>query len=683
MTSSIKYRPHIDGLRALAVLSVVIYHVIPSALPGGFLGVDIFFVISGYLITLIVLRELSSGTFRFADFYARRIRRLFPALATVLFATIAFGAFSLFADEYERLGKYASAAIVFLLNFRLMDEVGYFDVASDTKPLLHLWSLSVEEQFYLVWPALLVLLKRLRISIGWTVVVLIAGSFFFAVDLGARDVDALYFHPFARFWELLFGASLAYVHHRAGTHAFPTSLDRPVVHDALSVMGLAAIFVALLLWDKSTVHPGGFAIVPLLGVVALIASGHDALGNRLLALRPLVWVGLISYPLYLWHWPVLSYIRIVESGTPSPALLWGGAGLSVMLAAITYRFIEQPLRAPELKQSALIGLTGALAALLVASRVVVASDGLPDRSAVRYVKAAEAQLKREPRQDHSCSARFPAGNAPVYCRQENPGDRMIAIVGDSHAHVLFPGIATMAAERGFGTLLLANSGCPPFDGAVTGRNADEKERCANSIETIPGALVRDPRIESIFIASRGPQYIDGNGFGPAEATYNYPPISSRAGKDTPGNPAPAVVFRDGLARSVMRFHERGIPVAYILQVPELGVPARDCLRRPLTLMARNLGCEVARDVYRERMRDYRSLIDDLRASHPFLTVIDPESLFCDTAVCSGYRDGQLLYADDNHLSVLGSKRVAPVILDALLLGPSSRVLPANRAEALP
>ena len=375
--STLKYRADIDGLRALAVLSVVIYHVNPQSIPGGFLGVDIFFVISGYLISLIVFREQASGTFIFADFYARRIRRIFPALAVVLLATIVFGAFALFADEYHRLGKHASSAIAFLLNFQLMNEAGYFDVASGSKPLLHLWSLSVEEQFYLVWPALLIVIGRLRWRIGVVIGILIVGSFAFAIHLASRNLNALYFHPLARFWELLLGAALAYYHHRFGINAFPTRTDQQWIRHLLSCVGLVAIFSALFLFNDKAPHPSTLTLIPLLGVVLLIAGGGSTVAGRFLALKPIVWIGLISYPLYLWHWPLLSYIGIMESGAPAKALLWVGAGAAVLLAALTYRFIEQPLRHPRRVRPALVGLGSAMVVLLSASVSVVAFDGLP------------------------------------------------------------------------------------------------------------------------------------------------------------------------------------------------------------------------------------------------------------------------------------------------------------------
>ncbi|WP_188707683.1 acyltransferase family protein [Polaromonas eurypsychrophila] len=666
--SALKYRSDIDGLRALAVLSVVIYHVSPQSLPGGFLGVDIFFVISGYLISLIVFREQAAGTFSFADFYARRIRRIFPALAVVLLATVVFGAFSLFADEYRRLGIHAASAIVFLLNFQLMGEAGYFDVASDSKPLLHLWSLSVEEQFYLVWPALLVVLGRVRWRIGLVIGILIVGSFGFAIYLANKHLDAFYFHPLARFWELLLGAALAYCHNRFGINALPTRIDQPWMRHLLSFTGLGAIFFALFMFDGRAPHPSGLTLIPLLGTVFLMASGGSAVAGRLLALKPIVWIGLISYPLYLWHWPLLTYIRVMESGTPARGLLWIGAGAAVLLAGLTYRFIEQPLRHPSRARPALAILVSTMIVLFVASLSVVASEGLPGRTSVGYVKAAEAQIKREPASDEACKNLFAAGSAPVYCRLHNSGKQMIGLIGDSHAHVLFPGVSELAGKQGYGTLLLANSGCPPLLGAVTGRNAAERQSCAQSIETIVKAVLSDKRIVTVVIASRGPQYLTGAGFGPAEANYSYPPITTEPLPTKQSQLTPGKIFADGLLNTSLQLHQRGIRVSYLLQVPELGVPARNCLGRPLVLTPQTNMCTVEYEVYRDRMQSYRDQVLGLAQTAPYMRIINVEQALCIENKCSGFIGNQLLYADDNHLSVIGSKRVAPIIIKAAIEG---------------
>jgi hypothetical protein len=406
--------------------------------------------------------------------------------------------------------------------------------------------------------------------------------------------------------------------------------------------------------------------------VALIASGPGALANRFLAFQPMVWVGRISYPLYLWHWPILSYVRIAESGSPAQWVLWCGAALAVVLAWFTYRWVELPLQRANSKSRVTICLVGAMGVLLIVSIVIAKYGGLPSRSSLQYLKNYESQMIRSPRQDGSCTGLYKGGIAPVYCRQHNPGARMIGLIGDSHAHALFAGVSELAAKQGYGTLLLANSGCPPLLGTVTGRNAGERQQCAENIEKIINTLRNDQRIAGVIIASRGPQYLTGLGFGPVEAKHNYPPITTLPSLAKAGAPDPVQIFVDGLMNTATQLHQRGVRVSYLLQVPELGVPAKDCLGRPLTLLARANQCTVKYEDYQRRMQPYRTQVLGLVTRAPFLEILDAEHIFCSAAGCSGFIDNQLLYADDNHLSEAGSKRVAPVILKAAREGVYGR-----------
>lgn len=641
-------------------------------MPGGFLGVDVFFVISGYLISLILYRQQAAGTFSVAEFYRRRGRRLFPALTLVLLTTVVFGYFALTADEYRRLSQHAVAAIVFALNLRLLGEAGYFDVVTYSKPLMHLWSLSVEEQFYLVWPLLLLVLARRRASIGRSLAVLGLLSICFAVWLSDTHPDAAYYHPLTRFWELLIGAAVARLHFVSGQTALPGRLGQPMARAMLSFAGLLLVASAMLFFGHGADHPGLVTLWPLSGAAILLCAGPQALANRWLAAPPLVWVGLISYPLYLWHWPMLSYVRIMESGSPDEMALWIAAGLALVAAWLTYRFVELPFRHGSQKPRGLRGLLASMGLLALISSAIAAANGLPGRPALDAARSLAKELVRTPAHDPACVGRFPAGAAPVYCRQSGTGERMVALIGDSHAHVLFEGVAELAAKRGLGTLLLANSGCPPFLGAVMGRNSTERQQCARSIDRIVDSVAGDSRIVSVVLVSRGPQYLDGTGFGPVEASYNYPPITTEPPQTGPKAQTPAEIFAQGLANTAKRFHDRGILVSYVLQVPELGVPAKDCLGRPLTLSVRGDLCVVSYEAYHRRMKAYRSLMQALALGHPYLRLVDLEPFFCDPARCAAMRGKQLLYADDNHLSVTGSRLVAPMVLQQAFAGLGSQ-----------
>lgn len=294
------YRPDIDGLRALAVLAVVIYHAFPAALPGGFCGVDIFFVISGYLISGILFKSLAQDNFSFIEFYSRRIRRIFPALIVVLFLTLFLGYFYLLSDEFEQLGKHVAASCVFIQNIVFLKESGYFDTSADLKPLLHLWSLAVEEQFYIFFPPLLILIWRKKTSITWIFTSLIALSFIANIVISVKDSASDFFLAPYRCWELLAGSLLAWQHFSKGSG---TRLG-----NIYSTFGVLLITFSLIWLDKTNPYPGWRAVFPVTGAVLLIAAGPSSIINRwLLSNQISIWIGLISYPLYLFHWPFFIF----------------------------------------------------------------------------------------------------------------------------------------------------------------------------------------------------------------------------------------------------------------------------------------------------------------------------------------------------------------------------------------
>ena len=369
------YRSDIDGLRAVAVLSVVLFHAFPEILPGGFTGVDVFFVISGFLISTILYSNLATGRFSIADFYGRRIRRIFPALILVMASCYALGWFVLLPDEYAQLGKHIAGGAGFVQNFVLWNESGYFDNAADTKPLLHLWSLGIEEQFYIVWPILLWIGYRLRLNL-LSLTLLIAIISFVLNIRGinvTKDLTATFYSPQTRFWELLIGATAAYLtlYPSAKLKAFVAqaiagaksafvaivwnkdkqqalhSVAAGAVNNAnlYSIAGLLILLLGMALVNKHSAFPGWWALMPTLGSVLLIIAGPRAIINRtLLSNKVMVALGLISYPLYLWHWAILSFLRIMQ-GEVAP---WWQRAIAVLLAVVlstlTYKFVEKPIR---------------------------------------------------------------------------------------------------------------------------------------------------------------------------------------------------------------------------------------------------------------------------------------------------------------------------------------------------
>lgn len=358
-----KYRPDIDGLRAIAILSVVVFHAFPNWAHGGFIGVDIFFVISGYLISTIIMGSLERNSFSFVEFYIRRINRIFPALLLVLTACFVFGWFALLANEYKELGKHIAGGAGFIANFLYLGEIGYFNNAADTKPLLHLWSLGVEEQFYVIWPLLLWFAWKNKFNLlAITMVVAVISFGLNIAEVYGGHAETAFYSPQTRFWELLVGSVLAYMtlHRlslplklkhwldtRLGKVVYaqaPADATRNTLRNAQSLLGATLLVVGVVVITREGRFPGWWAVLPTLGSALIISAGAQAWFNRVLSNRVLVWFGLISFPLYLWHWPLLSFARIVESENPSPEIRIGVVLASIVLAQLTYGFIEKPVR---------------------------------------------------------------------------------------------------------------------------------------------------------------------------------------------------------------------------------------------------------------------------------------------------------------------------------------------------
>src|SRR5690349_18546087 len=330
------YRPDIDGLRGLAILSVVAFHAAPDHIRGGFVGVDIFFVISGYLISKIIFEKTASDQFSLAEFYIRRIRRILPALLLVLFTCLAVGWKVLFYDEFRQLGKHVLASSLFLENILLWREVGYFDAAAESKTLLHLWSLSVEEQFYVFWPLLTILFYRRNWNFLIAILAVGSVSFITGNHLLETSRTSAFYLPVPRFWELMIGGLLAYLelHHR--NLLTSTASWR-------SLVGLCLLIAGLVLIDKDDRFPGFWALLPVLGSFLIISGGPESWFNkRILSQRILVGTGLISYPLYLWHWALLSFAYVI--GIRSPFATMCTILVSLCLAWMTYRFVERQVR---------------------------------------------------------------------------------------------------------------------------------------------------------------------------------------------------------------------------------------------------------------------------------------------------------------------------------------------------
>lgn len=356
-----KYRPDIDGLRAIAVLAVVLFHAFPSSLRGGFIGVDIFFVISGFLISTIIYENIKNETFSFRDFYSRRVRRIFPALLVVISVTFLFGFFILSADEFNQLGKLVAAGIGFVANLVLWSESGYFDAATETKPLLHLWSLGIEEQFYIIWPLLLIFAWNKKINLLLVTIFILFLSFTLNIFNIKTDPVGTFYSPVTRVWELLFGSLLAWImvfkkdnffiittninKFLSKIKFFSNAEEKNLFSNILSCTGILLFIIGFIGITKESTFPGFWALVPVLGTFLVIMAGPQAwINEKILSHKIPVWFGLISFPLYLWHWPLLSYGRIYYDNIPPKGFRLIAILLSILLAWLTVKYIEKPFR---------------------------------------------------------------------------------------------------------------------------------------------------------------------------------------------------------------------------------------------------------------------------------------------------------------------------------------------------
>jgi peptidoglycan/LPS O-acetylase OafA/YrhL len=462
-----KYRPDIDGLRALAVLAVVAFHAFPNWAKGGFIGVDIFFVISGYLISTILFENLENGTFSFSEFYSRRIKRIFPALLLVLIACFAIGWFALLADEYKQLGKHIAAGAGFISNFILWNEAGYFDNSAETKPLLHLWSLGIEEQFYIVWPLFLWFAWKSKFNLLTITIVVAVATFILNLKGVKQDMVATFYSPQTRFWELLSGSLLAWftLYKKDAFSNIKSKIDiwlslivysekregdGKTLANLLSFVGLCLLLYGFWRINKELSFPGKWALVPVLGAALIITAGSKAWVNRkILSNKVAVWFGLISFPLYLWHWPILSFARIVESEVPSRNIRIAAVVLSTALAWLTYKLVERPLRFgnySKVKVTVLVILMNIVGFLGYNN---FSRDGLPFREFNKKFVAYSESIKRSSRAKECFEIPYAyKKNGDWFCNlgEINSPVEYFAY-GDSHALSLIPALEEFAIEN--------------------------------------------------------------------------------------------------------------------------------------------------------------------------------------------------------------------------------------------
>lgn len=640
-----KYRPDLDGLRAVAVLSTMAFHAFPATVSGGFIGVDIFYVISGFLITTILLKSTS-----LASFYGSRIRRIFPSMVVVMLASLTFGWFALLPDEYAQLGKHTAASAAFLTNMVLADESGYFDGAAITKPLLHLWSLGVEIQFYLLWPLLLIGLLRIRRDLYASMALLGLTSFGASLLLMRYDAIDAFYLPYARFWELWIGALLA----------CPRMTVPVRVQHGCSLLGAGLITLGLATVSQHN-FPGWPALLPVLGAACIIVAGPQAVVNRMLAKPLMVWLGLISFPLYLWHWPMLSFAHIIVGDSLPVSVRFVLLLAAVPLAWLTYRLLEIRIRHGGQRQQKVLALLLLMGLCGLAGFGIYDKLGLPQRYPIRTMVEQFEQTQFPPlHSNHEWYCDRPELQG-VYCFQDRGATPTAVVVGDSHAPRIYAGLKTLYAERGKALGMLADNSCPPFFGLISKMYANEVEkRCLNTTTRALEVLLADSTVQEVILVNRGALYTSQQGFGEIAkdhfATWtlqlhNAPDLSNMD------------AYSHALTDTLTRFTQAGKQVTYVHNVPELGFDIKSCMGiRPLRTQSRN-PCGVSKAEFLARHKQHRAMVNAVLSQFPEVRAIDPAQALCDEEYCYGMREGKLLYEDDDHLSLLGSHYVIQQLKD--------------------
>ncbi len=652
-----QYRPEVDGLRAIAIVPVVLYHAGLATLSGGFTGVDIFFVISGYLISTIIFEEVATGTFTYRRFYERRIRRILPALLVVILATMVGASVVALPDQLAGTARSAIAALLSVSNIWFWLQSGYFAPSAAFMPLLHTWSLGVEEQFYLVLPVLIMLMVRLRAPIRLVLLLLAVPAFAGSLWLSqAKPSVAFYLLP-SRAWELGLGVML-------GAGVFPRFHTR-AAGEVAAAAGLALIAIGLFWIHEGMMFPGWVALLPCVGT-ALVIHGTMTPGanvvRALLSVRPMVFVGLISYSLYLWHWPVLTLMRLQTANVDLSAAQAGvGVLLSIVLATATWRYVEQPFRRRmPTREVAMVVTSGAVVASTMAVALIV-SDGFPGRLGEDARRMYMAAKDIDPFTEICVD-----GLAKPECEfGEGDGPVRFLLVGDSHAAALrpvFDGAVPGLTGRG---MLLWRGACPFLDGAWTQRGSASGPECRDHNASVMEEVRSSPEVDLVILAGRwdfqmtGIETISGGSF------------RDNLVDDETTEPSPAEtlrVFERALGRTLDELGRLGKHVIVVGAVPGAGFDVPSILALGILNGTGEYSSEFRADT--RKFIDMDNVFMRVISVRPHVRYVPVWDVLCSES-CPAMIEGVPIYFDKQHLTARGAleilgPRLAPRLEHALL-----------------
>lgn len=644
----LKYRPDIDGLRSLAVLPVVLFHAGVAGFSGGFVGVDIFFVISGYLITSIIMREITEGSFTYLDFWARRARRILPASVAMMLMVFVVGWFVMAPDDYFELARSARAQAFFAGNHYFWAESGYFDGPSELKPLLHTWSLAVEEQFYLVFPILFLFLHRFvptqkyKVLIGVFLLSLI-GS---AVAVHDYPSTVFYLLP-GRAWELLIGSLVAIYGHR--------SIQSAWLSELLSAIGFTMILYSIIFFNSAMVFPGLSAVIPTLGTALLIWTNthHQTATKRILSLPVLVGVGLISYSLYLWHWPIMVFFRyssVDELATEEKLVL---VIISILVGYLSWKYIETPFRTRKLfpaDKRLLVVACVSLLTIAVIGQIIRRADGYPPRlpeQALRYAQAAEWTDEQEKCSD--IGAQEIRKGAFCSAGTKNLAGHKIFFWGDSHAAALYPAVKAAALEANGFVLHAAKNGCAGLKGSLR----KDYPECVEFNDAILGQIdVLD--VDAVILASRWSVLVHGKHEEQGAERFRV-----MLGDDEKSPEKARIILKEYLLNTIQAFQSRGIQVWIVREVPFQGVDVPHELTKRALKSQEVSGLGVTTEQHHDRQKVINEIFRELESEG--VKFLDPAPNLCFDGFCPAALGGRALYRDDDHLSVDGALSVREML----------------------